>query len=185
NNPQGLAKFSADRLFNLLCFNLLTLFFQMNSTQTVQHVSGSTNHTNLHATNILTQHRKREDAKRVKVDIIYENRSGCFCADSSYSTVQWLFMKTRQHFVHPGAEFVEKHRTELIRRVSLVEPIADDMKSQIGDEKYRIILKHKGATDAQMRTLLDFLTTPKLKDKLYQSLLERERALVEHLEGSG
>ncbi|KAL1270460.1 hypothetical protein QQF64_029476 [Cirrhinus molitorella] len=34
-----------------------------------------------------------------------------------------------------GAEFVEKHRTELINGVSLVEPIADDMKPLIGDEK--------------------------------------------------
>ncbi|XP_042584743.1 NACHT, LRR and PYD domains-containing protein 1 homolog isoform X1 [Cyprinus carpio] len=39
-----------------------------------------------------------------------------------------------------GAEFVEKHRTELISRVSLVEPIADDMKPLIGEEKYQIIL---------------------------------------------
>uniref|UniRef100_A0A673IDC4 CARD domain-containing protein n=1 Tax=Sinocyclocheilus rhinocerous TaxID=307959 RepID=A0A673IDC4_9TELE len=100
-------------------------------------------------------------------------------------TVQWLFMKMRQHFVHPGAEFVEKHRTELIRRVSLVEPIADDMKPLLGDEKYGIILQYKGVTQAQMRALLDFLTTPKLKDKLYQSLLEREGVLVEYLEGSG
>ncbi|XP_016391207.1 NACHT, LRR and PYD domains-containing protein 1b allele 5-like [Sinocyclocheilus rhinocerous] len=84
-----------------------------------------------------------------------------------------------------GAEFVEKHRTELIRRVSLVEPIADDMKPLLGDEKYGIILQYKGVTQAQMRALLDFLTTPKLKDKLYQSLLEREGVLVEYLEGSG
>ncbi|KTF87735.1 hypothetical protein cypCar_00042882 [Cyprinus carpio] len=39
-----------------------------------------------------------------------------------------------------GAEFVEEHRTELISRVSLVEPIADDMKPLIGEEKYQIIL---------------------------------------------
>ncbi len=98
-------------------------------------------------------------------------------------TVQWLFMKMRQHFVHPGAEFVEKHRTELIRRVSLVEPLADDMIRLIGDEKYRIILK-SGISQAQMRTLLDFLTTPKLKEKLYQSLVEHEHALVKYLEHS-
>ncbi|XP_016117335.1 NACHT, LRR and PYD domains-containing protein 1b allele 5-like [Sinocyclocheilus grahami] len=82
-----------------------------------------------------------------------------------------------------GAEFVEKHRTELIRRVSLVEPIADDMKPLIGDEKYLTILNSETPQD-KMRKLLNFLTTTKLKDKLYQSLLKNERFLVEELEYS-
>ncbi|KAL0187565.1 hypothetical protein M9458_014664, partial [Cirrhinus mrigala] len=82
------------------------------------------------------------------------------------------------------AEFVEKHRAELIRRVSLVEPIADDMKPLIGDEKYQTILKSQ-TSHAQMRALLDFLTTPKLKEKLYQSLVKHEWFLVDDLERSG
>ncbi|XP_058638850.1 NACHT, LRR and PYD domains-containing protein 1 homolog isoform X3 [Onychostoma macrolepis] len=82
-----------------------------------------------------------------------------------------------------GAEFVKKHRTELIRRVSLVEPIADDMKPLIGDEKYGIILNLK-TPHAQMRKLLSFLTTHKLKEKLYQSLLTHEHSVVEDLEHS-
>ncbi|XP_026124426.1 NACHT, LRR and PYD domains-containing protein 1b allele 3 isoform X3 [Carassius auratus] len=80
-----------------------------------------------------------------------------------------------------GAEFVEKHRTELISRVSLVEPIADDMRDLIKEEKYTIVL-NSGTRQSQMRALLDFLTTPKLKEKLYQSLLEHEHALVNDLE---
>uniref|UniRef100_A0A8C1JSU1 CARD domain-containing protein n=1 Tax=Cyprinus carpio TaxID=7962 RepID=A0A8C1JSU1_CYPCA len=79
------------------------------------------------------------------------------------------------------AEFVEKHRTELIRRVSLVEPIADDMKPLIGEEKYQIIL-NSGTRQAQMRALLDFLTTSKLKENLYQSLVKHDKFLVEDLE---
>uniref|UniRef100_A0A8C2I688 CARD domain-containing protein n=1 Tax=Cyprinus carpio TaxID=7962 RepID=A0A8C2I688_CYPCA len=78
-------------------------------------------------------------------------------------------------------EFVEKHRTELISRVSLVEPIADDMKPLIGEEKYQIIL-NSGTRPAKMRALLDFLTTSKLKENLYQSLAKHERFLVEDLE---
>ncbi len=92
-------------------------------------------------------------------------------------------MKMR-HFVHPGAEFVEKHRAELIRRVSLVEPIADDMKRLIGEEKYGIILT-SGTKQEQMRKLLEFLTTPKLKDKLYKSLVKHEHSVVEYLDDSG
>uniref|UniRef100_A0A671NCS3 CARD domain-containing protein n=1 Tax=Sinocyclocheilus anshuiensis TaxID=1608454 RepID=A0A671NCS3_9TELE len=88
-----------------------------------------------------------------------------------------------KYVVHPGAEFVEKHRTELIRRVSLVEPIADDMKPLIGDEKYQTILNSETPQD-KMRKLLNFLTTTKLKDKLYQSLLKNERFLAEELEYS-
>ncbi|XP_073693626.1 NACHT, LRR and PYD domains-containing protein 1 homolog isoform X2 [Garra rufa] len=81
-------------------------------------------------------------------------------------------------------EFVDKHRAQLIRKVSLVEPIADDMKHLIGDEKYQTIL-NSGTRQAQMRQLLDFLTTSTLKEKLYQSLVEHERFLVDELEQSG
>ncbi len=78
---------------------------------------------------------------------------------------------------------MKKHRTELIRKVSLVEPIADDMKSLIGDEKYGTILNFK-TPHKQMRKLLSFLTTRKLKEKLYQSLLKHEFSVVEDLEHS-
>ncbi len=74
--------------------------------------------------------------------------------------------------VSTGAEFVEKHRTKLISGVSLVEPLADDMHDLIGDEKYGIIL-NSGTRRAQMRKLLDFLTTTKLKEEFYQSLKKK------------
>ncbi len=78
---------------------------------------------------------------------------------------------------------MEKHRAELIRKVSLVEPIADDMKPLIGDEKYGTILYLKTSHE-QMRKLLSFLTTHKLKEKCYQSLLKHEHSVVEDLEHS-
>ncbi|XP_026071832.1 apoptosis-associated speck-like protein containing a CARD [Carassius auratus] len=90
----------------------------------------------------------------------------------------------KQEGCKPGAEFVEKHRTDLINGVSLVDPIADDMKPLIGDEKYHIIL-NSGTRPAQMRALMNFLTSARLKDQLYQSLLKHERFLVEDLQSSG
>ncbi|XP_051555324.1 NACHT, LRR and PYD domains-containing protein 1 homolog [Myxocyprinus asiaticus] len=84
-----------------------------------------------------------------------------------------------------GAAFVEKHRTDLINRVSLVEPIADDLKALIGDEKYAVILQPQETSQEKMRKLLSFLTTPTLKAKLYQSLLKNECYLVDDLENSG
>ncbi|RXN37623.1 LRR and PYD domains-containing 1b allele 5-like protein [Labeo rohita] len=54
-----------------------------------------------------------------------------------------------------GAEFVEKHRVELIERVSLVEPIADDMKCQIGDAKYQTILNSGTSTNENTSGLPD------------------------------
>uniref|UniRef100_A0A671Q9N9 Uncharacterized protein n=1 Tax=Sinocyclocheilus anshuiensis TaxID=1608454 RepID=A0A671Q9N9_9TELE len=43
-----------------------------------------------------------------------------------------------------------------------------DMKPLIGDEKYQTILNSETPQD-KMRKLLNFLTTTKLKDKLYQT----------------
>ncbi|KAK9970169.1 hypothetical protein ABG768_026134 [Culter alburnus] len=90
----------------------------------------------------------------------------------------------KQERCKSGAEFVDKHRTEMIRAVSLVKPIADDMKLLIGNEKYQIILK-SDTTHEQMRKLLDFLTVDRLKEEFYQSLKEHEKFLVEDLEHSG
>ncbi|KAK2914423.1 hypothetical protein Q8A67_002822 [Cirrhinus molitorella] len=80
-----------------------------------------------------------------------------------------------------SAVFVEKHRAELIRKVSLVEPIADDMKDQIGDEKYQTILKCSDSTN-QLRPTNSDLTTliDKLQsnaDKVEKNVLEAEQNL--------
>ncbi|XP_049328383.1 uncharacterized protein LOC111196809 isoform X5 [Astyanax mexicanus] len=42
-------------------------------------------------------------------------------------------------FIDYAVQFVDEHRTELIQRVRLVTPIADDLKPFIGEEKYSII----------------------------------------------
>ncbi|KAL7841544.1 hypothetical protein SRHO_G00252350 [Serrasalmus rhombeus] len=53
--------------------------------------------------------------------------------------------------------FVNKHRNALIQRVSLVAPIADDLKSLLDDEKYSTIRKRKTSQE-QMRKLYSFLS---------------------------
>ncbi|KAL1270471.1 hypothetical protein QQF64_029487, partial [Cirrhinus molitorella] len=73
-----------------------------------------------------------------------------------------------------GAVFVEKHRAELIRKVSLVEPIADDMKDQIGDEKYQTILKCRDSTN-QLATLIGKLESN--ADKVEKNIIEAEQNL--------
>ncbi|XP_051988416.1 NACHT, LRR and PYD domains-containing protein 1 homolog isoform X2 [Xyrauchen texanus] len=119
-----------------------------------------------------------------------------FCVDSVHKKVVWKANIRKAEYgrgdvsscsssrLYIGAEFVEKHRTDLINRVSLVEPIADDLKAQIGDQKYAIVLQ-SGTSHKKMRNLLSFLTTPTLKEKLYHSLLKHESYLVDDLENSG
>ncbi|XP_049328381.1 uncharacterized protein LOC111196809 isoform X3 [Astyanax mexicanus] len=81
--------------------------------------------------------------------------------------------------------FVDEHRAELIQRVSLVTPIADDLKAYIGDEKYSIITACKTPQE-QMRKLYRFLSDVGSLEKIfYQSLLKNEPHLVADLTGEG
>ncbi|XP_036439126.1 NACHT, LRR and PYD domains-containing protein 1 homolog isoform X3 [Colossoma macropomum] len=78
--------------------------------------------------------------------------------------------------------FVDEYMKELIQRVRLVSPIADDLKLLIGDEKYSII---RGCTtpQEQMRTLYSFLAGgQELKVKFYESLQKNEPLIVEELQ---
>ncbi|XP_066517598.1 NACHT, LRR and PYD domains-containing protein 1b allele 2-like [Hoplias malabaricus] len=52
--------------------------------------------------------------------------------------------------------FLSKHREALIQRVSLVNPIADDLFPLIGREKYNVIRKGP-TTEEQMRNIYSFL----------------------------
>ncbi|KAL7841556.1 hypothetical protein SRHO_G00252470 [Serrasalmus rhombeus] len=77
--------------------------------------------------------------------------------------------------------FVNKHRNALIQRVSLVAPIADDLKSLLDDEKYSIIRKCETSQE-QMMTLYSFLSGgKKIEERFYQSLLKNEPHLVGEL----
>ncbi|KAL7841563.1 hypothetical protein SRHO_G00252540 [Serrasalmus rhombeus] len=77
--------------------------------------------------------------------------------------------------------FVNKHRNALIQRVSLVAPIADDLKSLLDDEKYSIIRKCETSQE-QMMTLYSFLSGgKKIEERFYRSLLKNEPHLVGEL----
>ncbi|KAG9274613.1 sterile alpha motif domain-containing protein 9-like isoform X1 [Astyanax mexicanus] len=80
-----------------------------------------------------------------------------------------------------AVQFVNTHRTALIQQVSLVTPIADDLKDLIGNEKYSSIIACKTAQD-QMRKLYSFLSGGFRKRlRLYESLQKHEPDLVEEL----
>ncbi|XP_072525725.1 NACHT, LRR and PYD domains-containing protein 1 homolog isoform X2 [Salminus brasiliensis] len=80
--------------------------------------------------------------------------------------------------------FVNKHRTALIQKVSLVTPIADDLKDLIGDEKYSIITESKTSQE-KMRKIYSFLTGgQRLEERFYKSLLRHETPLVKELTGA-
>ncbi|XP_036439131.1 NACHT, LRR and PYD domains-containing protein 1 homolog [Colossoma macropomum] len=77
--------------------------------------------------------------------------------------------------------FVNKHRNALIQRVSLVTPIADDLKSLLGGEKYSIITKCKTPQE-EMRKIYSFLSGgQKIEERFYLSLLKNDPHLVGEL----
>ncbi|KAL7855720.1 hypothetical protein AOLI_G00193240 [Acnodon oligacanthus] len=77
--------------------------------------------------------------------------------------------------------FVNKHTNALIQRVSLVTPIADDLKSLLGAEKYSIIMTSKTPQE-QMRKIYIFLSGgQKIEERFYLSLLKNEPHLVGEL----
>ncbi|XP_072525715.1 uncharacterized protein [Salminus brasiliensis] len=80
--------------------------------------------------------------------------------------------------------FVDKHRTALINGVSLVEPIADDLKAFIGNEKYTIIIKKCKTSEEQMRELYNFMSGQEIKRRFYKSLQKNEPHLVAELQDS-
>ncbi|XP_026872337.2 receptor-interacting serine/threonine-protein kinase 3-like isoform X2 [Electrophorus electricus] len=80
-----------------------------------------------------------------------------------------------------GVRFVEMYEAQLIQRVSLVDPIADDLKPLIGDEKYANIIR-SGTSQGKMRVLYSFLSGgAAIKEKFYQSLVKNEPYLVKDL----
>ncbi|XP_043373221.1 uncharacterized protein LOC119856516 [Dermochelys coriacea] len=81
-----------------------------------------------------------------------------------------------------GEHFVERHQKQLIKRVSSVDKILDLLcRDVLEPEMYRSIRTNPET----MRRLYELVQTGdrKFKDRLYQTLKERNRALVEELEG--
>eukprot|EP00063_Salmo_salar_P058945 XP_014033780.1 PREDICTED: serine/threonine-protein kinase/endoribonuclease IRE1-like [Salmo salar] len=85
-----------------------------------------------------------------------------------------------------AAEFVDRHRAELIQRVHTVMPIADDLlrNKMIHPEVYSNIQTANTSQD-QMRELYKALKSggPEVKSAFYRSLLKQDRYLVEDLDG--
>ncbi|KAF4086501.1 hypothetical protein AMELA_G00107220 [Ameiurus melas] len=83
-----------------------------------------------------------------------------------------------------GAEFVDGHRDALIQRVSSVMEIADRLlvKSMISYEMYSTISAAATSHD-KMRALYRSLNSTAVKEEFYEILKEKNRYLVDDLEG--
>ncbi|XP_036407644.1 apoptosis-associated speck-like protein containing a CARD [Megalops cyprinoides] len=83
-----------------------------------------------------------------------------------------------------SAQFIEKHRAELIQRVSLVEPIADGLLSHrlIHEEAYSNI-RAAPTSQEKMRALLGALSTAAVKGEFLRILEEHDPHLVQELRG--
>ncbi|XP_048867729.1 apoptosis-associated speck-like protein containing a CARD [Brienomyrus brachyistius] len=77
--------------------------------------------------------------------------------------------------------FVDQHRTALIQRVTLIDPILDDLHGQISGEKYNNIRAGSTSQD-RMRRLYEALNTVRLKELFFDSLKKNEPHLVLDLE---
>uniref|UniRef100_A0A3Q4GG39 PYD and CARD domain containing n=1 Tax=Neolamprologus brichardi TaxID=32507 RepID=A0A3Q4GG39_NEOBR len=76
--------------------------------------------------------------------------------------------------------FVDKHRVQLIQRVSNVAPILDDLLGSdvISQESYNSIMALPTSQD-KMRTLYSHLNTERCNDIFYKILLENEKHLID------
>ncbi|KAM4609582.1 uncharacterized protein O3C94_022717, partial [Discoglossus pictus] len=83
------------------------------------------------------------------------------------------------------SHFVDTHRTDLIGRISPVEPVLDDLLAHklLTPEQYNIVLS-KGTPQYQMRQLYEYIRSWGVSDKeeLYQSLKKHNRPLIRDLE---
>ncbi|XP_062873650.1 NACHT, LRR and PYD domains-containing protein 1a-like [Trichomycterus rosablanca] len=82
-----------------------------------------------------------------------------------------------------GAEFVEKHRENLIQKVTSVMEILDRLlsKNMISEETYEEIKANK-TSQHQMRKLYTFLNSGTIKEEFYRVLREKEPFLLDDLE---
>ncbi|XP_076142505.1 NACHT, LRR and PYD domains-containing protein 1 homolog isoform X2 [Alosa pseudoharengus] len=94
------------------------------------------------------------------------------------------FGKTNTKSVVKAAQFVDRHRLEIIDRVCLIRPIADELLryNLINDEKVSDIMSKKPYQN-QMRRIYDFLKAGgrKGKAKFYEILQKHEPTLIDTL----
>uniref|UniRef100_A0A3B3SEA7 FIIND domain-containing protein n=1 Tax=Paramormyrops kingsleyae TaxID=1676925 RepID=A0A3B3SEA7_9TELE len=83
---------------------------------------------------------------------------------------------------HSGVAFVDQHRKAIIQKVSLIDPILDDLHEHIGEEKYNNI-RAASTSQERMRRLYEVLNSDELKKLFFDSLKKKESSLVLELLG--
>ncbi|XP_072567254.1 NACHT, LRR and PYD domains-containing protein 1a allele 5-like isoform X5 [Paramormyrops kingsleyae] len=83
---------------------------------------------------------------------------------------------------HSGVAFVDQHREAIIQRVTLIDPILDDLHEHIGEEKYSYI-RAASTSQERMRKLYEVLNSDELKKLFFDSLKKKESSLVLELLG--
>ncbi|XP_053095675.1 uncharacterized protein LOC113524415 isoform X2 [Pangasianodon hypophthalmus] len=147
---------------------------------------------------LLCHHLKRYCPEGEDIDFILQ-RSSLFKPDTQISTLNTMrkrlvfhvpkyeFLKTRKDSsdTSSGAEFVDKHRQQLIQRISSVMEIADSLRSKgmISGEIYGAV-RVAATSQEQMRILYGFLKSGgrAVKEEFYNILKEKHRFLVDDLE---
>ncbi|KAM3927293.1 NACHT, LRR and PYD domains-containing protein 1a-like [Leptodactylus fuscus] len=84
-----------------------------------------------------------------------------------------------------SVHFMDKHRAKLIRMISVVDPVLDDLLDQnlLTYEQYQTVIS-KSTSAGQMRTLYDYIRAwgDDDKDKVYQSLRTHNHRTIKKLE---
>ncbi|XP_030635300.1 apoptosis-associated speck-like protein containing a CARD [Chanos chanos] len=122
-----------------------------------------------------------EDAGRITVLILREMRNNHLAEKLNKN----LKVGPSGRASSDGAQFVDKHRANLIQRVTTVEPIADELHSMVHPEKYSNIRAAPTPQEKMRRIFDDILVTQELKERFYKILLKHEPYLVKELAGSG
>ncbi|RXN09930.1 sterile alpha motif domain-containing 9-like protein [Labeo rohita] len=84
-------------------------------------------------------------------------------------------------YVKKSAQFVDKHKKNIIERVKKVDLIINDLRPMIPTEQYSTI-KAASTNNEKMEKLYTILTAGyEIKDTFYQSLLKNEQGLIQDL----
>ncbi|RXN32706.1 sterile alpha motif domain-containing 9-like protein [Labeo rohita] len=84
-------------------------------------------------------------------------------------------------YVKKSAQFVDKHKKNIIERVEKVDLIINDLRPMIPTEQYSTIMA-ASTNNAKMEKLYSILSAGyEIKDTFYQSLLKNEQGLIQDL----
>ncbi|XP_074854700.1 apoptosis-associated speck-like protein containing a CARD [Carettochelys insculpta] len=84
-----------------------------------------------------------------------------------------------------GEHFVDRHRAELIQRVSMVDVVLDMLCGPVLDEEQYQRIRAERSNPEKMRKLYELMPSWNrvCKDRLYQALKAKQKFLIEDLEG--